>query len=95
MNLCITTEALNQRFNSSAVQLLQRIFLNLFQLQTKKIFRFSRIITSFHTYFNLRFDFFQLSNTYESTYKGHGGGAKKVHVKYTWNTMLFREIFYH
>lgn len=81
-NLCITTESLNQRFNSSAVRLLQRIFLNLFQIQTKKSLScFPEVLRLFTRIRILDSTSFQLPNTYESTYKGHGGGAKKSALK--------------
>ncbi|PEP91518.1 hypothetical protein [Bacillus toyonensis] len=67
-NIRITTESLNQRFHSSTVHLLQRIFLNLFQIQTtKSLSCFPEVLHLFTRIRILDSTSFQLPNTYEST----------------------------
>ncbi|MGX9933661.1 IS4 family transposase [Virgibacillus salarius] len=78
----MSPEGLNQRFNSSAVQLLRRVFTSLL---THKLFTSQtlsyRYASHFHRIRILDSTTFQLPDVFASTYQGSGGSSHTAGVK--------------
>ncbi|MDG4658549.1 IS4 family transposase [Ectobacillus antri] len=78
MGVCISTEALNKRWNERTVQFLKELFLHAFGQQIHPIAPLTRIFKRIRI---LDSTSFQLPSAYADTYRGSGGGGSEAGVK--------------